>query len=102
VEPDAARGVTAPEGANEQTFAAFSVRKTDGFGVRRASESGTVNAQYGLELGEHDHLRLLATAYTTRATLPGVVREDHVNAGLIGAYDSYPYYANNQAFRRHG
>jgi TonB family protein len=89
-------GITAPEGTDPETFAAFSARKTDGFGARRASESGAANAQYAVDLGEHDHLRLLATAYTARATLPGVVRQDDVNAGRIGAYDSYPYFTNGQ------
>ena len=37
-----------------------------------------------------DHLRVLATAYGARATLPGVVRQDDVDAGRIGYYDAYP------------
>ncbi len=89
-------GVTAPEGADEETFAAFALRKTDGFGENRASQSGTVNAQYGFDLGAHDHLRLLGTAYGVRAALPGVVRQDDLDAGRIGLYDSYPNYAENQ------
>jgi iron complex outermembrane recepter protein len=89
-------GITAPEGADDQTFAAFAVRKTDGFGENRKSESGTANAQYGVDLGTHDHLRLLGTAYAARASLAGVVREDDVNAGRIGAYDSYPFFTHGQ------
>lgn len=89
-------GITAPEGADEETFAAFALRKTDGFGQRRASESGTLNAQYGVDLGVRDHLRLFAAAYTARSTLPGVVRQADVDAGLIGAYDSYPYFSGGQ------
>jgi iron complex outermembrane receptor protein len=89
-------GIVAPEGADEETFAAFSVRQTDGFGQNRAGQSATVNAQYGVDLGARDHLRLLATAYGARATLPGVVREDDLDAGRIGLYDSYPYFTQGQ------
>src|SRR6185312_4266800 len=56
----------------------------------RASQSASLNAQYGVDLGTNDHLRILATAYAARAALPGVVRQDDVNAGRIGYYDAYP------------
>jgi iron complex outermembrane receptor protein len=85
-------GIAAPEGANPETFAAFSLRETQGFGVDRASQSASLNAQYGVDLGQNDHLRLMATAYAARGALPGVVRQDDVNAGRIGYYDAYPYY----------
>ena len=68
-------GIAAPRGFDDQTFAAFSLRKSDGFGARRASQSGTMNAQYGLDLGSDSHLRLLATAYGARSQLPGVLRQ---------------------------
>ncbi len=89
-------GVAAPEGADEETFAAFALRTTDGFGANRAARSGTINAQYGLDIGTRDHVRLLTTAYSARAALPGVVRADDVDAGRIGLYDSYPRYAQGQ------
>jgi iron complex outermembrane receptor protein len=89
-------GVAAPEGADDETFAAFALRKTDGFGENRAAQSGTVNAQYGFDVGIRDHVRLLATAYGARATLPGVVRQDDVDAGRIDLYGSYPHYAQGQ------
>jgi iron complex outermembrane receptor protein len=83
-------GIAAPKEASDETFAAFSLRETQGFGEDRASKSASVNAQYGVDLGERDHLRLLATAYAASAALPGVVRQDDVNAGRIGYYDAYP------------
>ncbi len=89
-------GVAAPKGLDDQTFAAFALRKTDGFGSQRASQSGTLNAQYGLDLGADSHLRLLATAYGARAKLPGVLREADVDAGRIGFYDRYPYFTDSQ------
>jgi iron complex outermembrane receptor protein len=94
-----ALAIAAPRAGDEHTFAAFSLRKTDGFGARRASRSGTLNAQWAIELGANDRLTLLAVAYAARAELPGVVREDDVEAGRIGFYDSYPHYAGNQSSR---
>ncbi len=89
-------GVAAPAGFDDQTFAAFSLRKSDGFGSRRASQSGTMNAQYGLDLGPDSHLRLLATAYGARSQFAGVLRQSDVDSGQIGFYDRYPYYTDNQ------
>ncbi|HEX3345762.1 MAG TPA: Plug domain-containing protein, partial [Polyangiaceae bacterium] len=83
-------GVAAPAEADEDTFAAFSVRSTDGFGQNRASQSASVNAQYGVDVGPRDRVTLVATAYGARSLLAGVVRQDDVNAGRIGFYDSYP------------
>jgi hypothetical protein len=85
-------GIAAPKEAGEETFAAFSLRETQGFGQDRASQSASVNAQYGVDLGDSDHVRVLATAYAASGALPGVVRQDDVNAGRIGYYDAYPNY----------
>ncbi|HVW29560.1 MAG TPA: TonB-dependent receptor plug domain-containing protein [Polyangiaceae bacterium] len=85
-------GIVAPDGANEETFAAFALRETQGFGQDRASKSASVNGQYSVDLTDKDHVRVLATAYASSADLPGVVRKDDVEAGRIGYYDAYPYY----------
>jgi hypothetical protein len=85
-------GIAAPREASDETFAAFSLRETRGFGQDRASKSASVNAQYGANLNDVDHLRVLATAYAANADLPGVVRQDDVNAGRIGYYGAYPYF----------
>lgn len=92
-------GVFAPKSTGSETFVAVSARDSDGFGRNRATRSGTVNAQYGVELSAHDQLRVLAIGRTAQAALAGVVREDDVNAGRIGFYDSYPHYAENQSVR---
>jgi TonB family protein len=84
-------GIAAPTEANDETFAAFSVRETQGYGQSRASKSASVNAQYGVDLSDADHFRVLVTGYATQGALPGVVRQDDVNAGRIGYYDAYPY-----------
>jgi hypothetical protein len=85
-------GIAAPPEANRETFAAFALRETQGFGQDRASKSGSVNAQYGTDLNDADHLRVLATAYATHGDLPGVVRQDDVSAGRVGYYDAYPFF----------
>ena len=90
-------GIAAPEEADEDTFAAFSLRSSNGFGQDRASQSASVNGQYGFDVGRRDHVKLVATAYGARSLLPGVVREDDVNAGRIGYYDAYPYFAQGQS-----
>ena len=92
-------GILAPSSAGPETFLAASFRDTDGFGQNRAARAGTLNAQYGVDLSAHDRLRVLAIGRAASATLPGVVRQDDVNAGRIGFYDSYPYYADHQAVR---
>ncbi len=89
-------GIAAPKDSDAETFAAFSLRHTDGFGVNREALSGSAMAQYGVELGARDHLRLLATAYSAGGSLPGVVREDDVNAGKISQGGAYPYFAQGQ------
>lgn len=89
-------GIVAPQGAPRETFAAFAVRRTEGFGVRRESQSGTANGQLLVDLGASDRLRFLGAAYGARAELPGVVREDHVDAGQIDFQGSYPYFAEGQ------
>ena len=89
-------GIVAPKGLDEKSFAAVALRRTDGFGERREARSGTVNAQGVLDLGRAGTVTLLGMAYGARASLPGVVREDDVDAGRIGFYDSYPHYAQNQ------
>jgi hypothetical protein len=88
--------IAAPTETDEESFLAFSLRTTDGFGMNRAAQSGAAIAQYGLDLGPRDRLKMLATAYGSRANLPGVVRKDDVDAGRIGLDDSYPFFAQNQ------
>jgi len=83
-------GIAAPKEMSEETFAAFSLRETNGFGQDRASKSASVNAQYGVDIGDNDHLRILSTAYAAKGALPGVVRQDDVNAGRVDYYGAYP------------
>jgi hypothetical protein len=92
-------GIAAPREADDDTFAAFALRRTNGFGENRDGASASANVQYGVDLGPRDHMRLLATAYGARSSVAGVVREDDVDAGRIDRYGSYPFYASNQGTR---
>jgi hypothetical protein len=82
-------GVAAPREMSDDTFAAFALRETRGFGQDRASRSGSVNAQYGFDPGERNHVRVLVTGYAASVAFPGVVRQPDVDAGRIGFYDAY-------------
>ncbi len=89
-------GIAAPDGARDETFTAFALRRTDGFGHNRESESGSMNSQYAIDLSSHDQLRLVTTAYGARSSLAGVLRNDDITSGRIGYYDSYPNFAQGQ------
>jgi hypothetical protein len=89
-------GVAAPRGMDEETFAAFSLRRTGGFGQDRSGQSASFNGQYGIDLGARDHLRFLATAWGAQTALAGFIRQDDLDAGRIGYYDAYPQLAENQ------
>ena len=92
-------GIAAPEGARDETFTAFALRRTDGFGQNRESESGSLNSQYAIDLSAHDQLRLVTTAYAARASLAGVLRNDDITSGRIGYFDSYPNFAQGQGIQ---
>ena len=80
----------APQGQPRETFAAFSIKKSAGFGQNRAGTTGAVVAQGVLGQGK---LRLLlhGSAYASRARTANVLRRDDIDAGRVGFYDVYPY-----------
>jgi hypothetical protein len=88
--------LAAPRGMDDETFVAVALRETSGFGESRAARSASAMGQYALDLGPRDRLRVTLTGYGASASLPGVVRQDDVNAGRIGYYDSYPGFGANQ------
>ncbi len=92
-----ALAIVAPRDLDEESFVALAARHSDGFGSRRASDSLSMNAQYGFDLSPSDHVRFTGTAYSASATLAGVVREDDVQAGRVGFYDSYGTFGENQS-----
>jgi iron complex outermembrane recepter protein len=80
----------APRGESPETFAAFTVRKTRGFGENRQAVSGAAIAQGVLGSGKLK-LVLHGSAYGARARTANVLRRDDIAAGRVGFYDVYPY-----------
>lgn len=80
----------APPGEAAETFGAVALRRTDGFGQNRGAESGSALGQFAFDLPAG--LRGLAhvAAYGGRASLPGLLRRDDVEAGRVDFYGSYP------------
>jgi hypothetical protein len=83
--------VVAPPKEDEETFAAFAWRETDGFGPgNRASSSGSTIGGYAVDLPGNYRMKLSASAYAARTAIPGVLRRDDFDAGRLGFDDSYP------------
>lgn len=74
--------LVAPEGQDDESFAAGHVSTSDGFGQRRAGTSGDAIVQHRIDLGRTS-LRLLGIVHGARAELAGVVRMDDVDAGRV-------------------
>ncbi len=79
----------APKGESEETFAAVSVRRSNGFGTNRGSISGGGIAQYGFTAPAGFRGLVHVAAYGARANLAGVLRQDDIDSGAVGFYGSY-------------
>jgi TonB family protein len=82
--------IWAPKGRPDDTFAAVSFRKTDGFGQNRAATLGSAVAQGTFGSGPLK-LTLHGSAHAVRANTANVLRLDDIEAGRVGFYDVYPY-----------
>ncbi|MCA9611181.1 MAG: TonB family protein, partial [Myxococcales bacterium] len=80
----------APEEQRDGSFAAFQMRRTDGFGDNRNALSGSAIVQQVLGDGPWRH-RVFVLAHGSRARLAGFLRRDDVQAGRVGFYESYDY-----------
>ncbi len=79
----------APKSERADTFAAIELHRTRGFGQNRSALGGSAIMQYGF--GHRGwRFRLTGIGRATRAQLAGVVRQDDIDAGRVGFYDSYP------------
>ena len=78
-----------PEGYSEHTFAAGELFTSDGFGQNRASSRATAMGGFEGKLGAHGFFRVLATSYATHYQQAGVLRQDDLQAGRVGFYDTY-------------
>lgn len=79
----------APRGQPEETFAAATIRSTDGFGQNRGSLSGGALGQFAFGSGNLKGLIHFAAA-GTRANLAGVLRRTDYLSGRVDFYDAYP------------
>lgn len=82
----------APRGESDETFAAASMERSDGFGMNRASQvaNGVFQARFGSDSSAWSY-RALGLVRAARAQLAGVLRSDDVAAGRVGFYDVYSY-----------
>lgn len=78
-----------PSDTPDETFAGVELTHSDGFGPARNFDRASALAQHVFELGTNTRARVLASVYTTRWVSPGVVREDDVDAGRVGFFDTY-------------
>ena len=78
-----------PEGESRGTLAGVEIYKTNGFGQNRDAQRATAMGQYEGRVGKEGSYRLLATAYSTHFHSAGVIREDDLQSGRVGFYDSY-------------
>jgi iron complex outermembrane receptor protein len=82
--------VFAPKGSNTDTFGAFQLRRTDGFGQNREGIDGSAMFQYGFGR-EKWRLRVHGGFAGARYDLAGVLRSDDIQAGNVGPLDVYPF-----------
>lgn len=78
-----------PEAMSEETFAAFEVYQTDGFGPSRAAQRGSAIGQVSHELSNGGYARLFVSAYAARYATAGVLRLEDLESGARGRYDTY-------------
>jgi iron complex outermembrane receptor protein len=82
--------IFAPESSDADTFGAFQLQRTDGYGQNRAGINGSVMFQYGF--GRKDwRFRALASFGGARYDLAGVLRLDDIQSGAVGWLDVYPF-----------
>ncbi|MGD8608996.1 MAG: TonB-dependent receptor [Myxococcales bacterium] len=82
--------IFAPEQSDPDTFGAFQLQRTDGFGQNRAGINGSVMFQYGFGR-KRWRFRAQAAFAGIRYDLAGVLRLDDIQSGLVDWYDVYPF-----------
>lgn len=78
-----------PKGERDETFAAFEVYGTNGFGPSRAAQRTSAVAQAVHDLGEHTTARVLITHYAGRFASAGVVRLDDIERRGLDPFATY-------------
>jgi len=77
-----------PEAAPPQTFAAFELESTDGFGPARAARHGSAMAQIEKPIGSIT-ARLFASTYAGRFDSAGVLRLADIESGSVDRFATY-------------
>ena len=78
-----------PAGASDETFGAFEVASTDGFGPSRAARHASGMAQTTCDFGRGVTGRVMASAYAGRFDSAGVLRLDDVESGKVDRLATY-------------
>jgi TonB family protein len=78
-----------PEGESQRTFAGADISHTDGFGQNRESMHARAIGQYEGRLGDSGSFRVTSAASFTSYRAAGLVRQDDVDSGKLGFYDTY-------------
>jgi TonB family protein len=88
-----------PPGASSRTFGAAEFYETDGFGKNRDATRGSAIGQYEGHLGGETTYRLTLQGYSARWHSAGVIREDDLEAGRKGFFDTYDFGQGGNATR---
>lgn len=78
-----------PKDESVHTFGGAELHRSDGFGPNRGSDRASAIGQYEGRVGERGSYRLTAQAYTTKYFSAGVLRQDDLEAGRVGFFDTY-------------
>ncbi|MGC4087665.1 MAG: TonB-dependent receptor [Polyangiaceae bacterium] len=78
-----------PKQADPDTFGAFELASTDGFGPSRAARHGSAIAQASYALGSGVRGRVLGSAYAGRFDSAGVLRLDDIESGRVSRFATY-------------
>ncbi|MEM8607286.1 MAG: TonB-dependent receptor [Myxococcota bacterium] len=83
-------GIFAPKDKDPDTFGAFQVRRSDGFGENRdgLDASGMFQVGFGKEAWR---FRVHGAFWGARYNSAGVLRLDDIESGDVGFYDVYPF-----------
>jgi len=82
--------IFAPEESDADTFGAFQLRRTDGFGQNRSGIDGSAMFQYGFGRNKW-RFRAHGVFAGARYDLAGVLRLDDIEAGTVAWLDVYPF-----------
>lgn len=78
-----------PEGASPETFGAFELFDSAGFGVGRAAQRASAIAQLVHPVADDLQLRLMASSYAGSFGAAGVLRQRDVDRGVLDRFDAY-------------